>query len=135
MRNPVLLPAVGRPGGQRGASFLGIMVIIGLVIFFGVLLFKMGPSYMSFLQVRSAMESVAEKPDVIAKGTGAIRSSLANILYINDVRNVDPKLFKITKERKAYTVSIEYEVREHLFFNVDAVMRFAHALELETETR
>jgi len=125
--------AVGRQTGQRGASLLGIMVIIGLVVFFAAVGIAMVPSYFTFLQVRNAMDVMREKPDVIAKGPGAIRSALSNTLYINEIRSVDSRKFKIEKKRGHYDLSIDYEVRKHLVANVDVVMRFGHEVQLERQ--
>jgi hypothetical protein len=125
--------SVGRRTGQRGVSLLGILVIICLAVFFGAIFFTMGPSYLSFLQVRSAMDGMREKPAVIERGPGAIRSAVADQLYINDIRSINSRQFKIEKKRDHYLLSIDYEVRKHLLLNVDVVMNFDHAVQLERE--
>lgn len=127
-----LTRAGGRPReGQRGASFASIMLAVVLVIFFVTIGIKTLPSYMTYWKVRSAMDSMAQKPDIIKKGPGAVRSSLSNTLFINDVRDIPMKEFEIKKERGAYDLSIDYEVREHLFFNIDVVMQFTHSTRLD----
>lgn len=133
MSNPVAVAATPRRAGQRGMSFFGVMAIIGLVIFFAVIGFTLAPSYLDFLQVRSAMDALEEKPEVVAKGKGAIRKSLTNTLYMNNVRSIDTSQLKVAQERDAYRVSIDYDVRKHLFGNVDAVMHFAHSVSLERQ--
>jgi hypothetical protein len=131
MNKRALASSVGRRTGQRGVSLIAILVIICLVIFFGAAAFTMGPSYLSFLQVRQAMDGMREKPNVIAKGPGAIRSAVADQLYINDVRSINSRQFKIEKKRDHYLLAIDYEVRKHLLANVDVVMNFAHEVQLE----
>ena len=41
-----------------------------------------------------------------------------------DVKNVDPKKIKVSKESGVLKVSIEYERREHLIGNVDVIATF-----------
>ena len=131
MNKRALASSVGRRTGQRGVSMIAILLIICLVIFFGAVGFTMGPSYLSFLQVRSAMDGLREKPDVIARGPGAIRSTVANQLFLNDVYSLNANQFKIEKKRGHYNLAIDYEVRKHLLANVDVVMNFAHEVQLE----
>ncbi len=106
------------------------MAVIGLVVFFVTLGIKMLPSYMTYLQVRSAMDSMQQRPEVVAQGARAIRGSLANVLYINDVRSIKMDQFQVKKTQEHIELSVDYETREHLFFNVDVVMHFAYSVAL-----
>ena len=131
MSKRALASSVGSRAGQRGVSLIAILLIICIVVFFGAVAFTMMPSYLSFLQVRSAMDGLREKPDVVARGPHAIRGALVDQLFINDVHSIKANQFKIEKKRGHYNLAVDYEVRRHLLANVDVVMNFAHEVQLE----
>jgi len=102
------------------------MLIIVLIVFFATVAINTVPSYMTFWQVRSIMEGLHEKPDVVAGGRGKILTSIDSQLNINGIRLLHRNDFHIEKGSQGLEVSVDYEVRKHLFFNVDVVMSFAH---------
>jgi hypothetical protein len=117
--------------GQRGVSFGAVMIVLVLVIFFVNLLVTMGPSYLTFWQVRSAMDALREKPDVIAGGPHAILNSLRSQLSINNVRSVKSDAFDFEKTKDGWQLITSYDVQKHIAFNVDVVMHFTYDVELE----
>jgi hypothetical protein len=46
------------------------------------------------------------------------------------VRNVDPRLVKVSKNKDTLTISIAYERREHLIANLDVVAVFDKKVEV-----
>ena len=114
---------------QRGIGLNSAMVIIALAVFFLTLLFKLGPSYVTFMTMKSIMESVAESPEPILGGKAAIMSDLTKRMMINEVRSVDSKSFSVKKSGDdTLDVTLAYEDRIHLFANVDAVLMFDHTV-------
>jgi hypothetical protein len=116
-----------RLGSQRGISFGVVMIVIALIVLFANVAVTMLPSYFTFLQVRSAMASLHEKPDVVEAGPRSMLNSLAMQLSINNVRSVSTRDFKVEKTSKGLQLNVAYEVRKHLFFNIDVIMSFAHS--------
>jgi hypothetical protein len=110
------------------------MFVFVLVAFIAVVLMRTGPAYLSFLTLRSAMNSVAQSPEPIFGGKPAIMDLINRRLEINDVRGVDQKSFKVQKrDDGTYEVNVDYERREHLFGNIDVVLSFAHAVEVRAQ--
>jgi hypothetical protein len=119
-------------GRQRGAGMLSILVILSLIIFFVTLAFKLGPAYMGFFTIKSVMDNVAESSTPITGGAREIANQIGKRLDINSVDQVSAKDFKIRRTgENLYEVTLDYEQRQHLFFNIDTVLTFAYQLEVK----
>jgi hypothetical protein len=109
-----------------------ILVILSLIIFFVTLLFKLGPVYMGFWTIKSVMDNVAEQSTPIGGGTREIANQIGKRLDINNVGQVSVKDFKIRRtDENLYEVTLDYEQRQHLFFNIDTVLTFAYQVEVK----
>lgn len=111
---------------QRGIALIGWLSLIMLASLFLTIAFKLGPHYMDYLTIRSVMKDVSADSALATSGKMGISDSLQNRLDINSIRGVGVKAFKFTRTEGGYLVSVEYQVQEHLFYNVDAVLHFAH---------
>ena len=119
-------------GRQNGAGMLSILVILSLIIFFVTIAFKLGPAYMGFWTIKSVMDNVAEQSTPITGGTREIANQIGKRLDINSVGQVSVKDFKIRRTgENLYEVSLHYEQRQHLFFNIDTVLTFAYQVEVK----
>jgi hypothetical protein len=100
-----------------------------MVIFVLTLLFKLGPAYASFWTLKSIMNNIAQSPEPIQGGRSAVLRLLESRLNVNDVRAVELSAFSVKKAGEdSFDLSVEYEQREHLFFNIDVVLSFDHAV-------
>ena len=117
------------PNKQQGMGMSGILFTIVVAVFLVTVTFKLGPAYMGFWTLRSIMDGVAQSPDPILGGKPAIVKVIENRMMINDVRNIDAKAFTVQKVGEdMFEVTANYERREHLFFNIDAVLSFKYAV-------
>lgn len=120
---------------QRGAGFLLLIVLIALASFFGTIALKVGPLYLNFWTVRSIMEEAAQQIDPTQEGGArGIVTSIEKRLYVNSIGNIKGSDFQIERvDERRFRVSLAYEERVHLFFNVDAVVAFNHQIEVGSE--
>jgi hypothetical protein len=120
---------------QVGFSTLSAIVIIGLLVFFGTLLFKLAPSYMTFMTVKSIMNGISTENQVNrVQGPQGIISSVEKGLDINGVTGVSRDNFKIKPlGDRVYQLSVAYEQRHHLFFNVDAALTFSYQVDIRDQ--
>lgn len=121
---------------QAGKGLASIMFLILIAAFFLTLLFKLGPLYMNYWTVRSIMNGLVEAAETgaVQKNPPAITKYIMSNLDINSVSGFTDKDFVIKrKDEKTFTVSTSYERREHLFFNVDAVLVFEKSVELSAK--
>lgn len=113
-------------GRQRGTSMTAILfgVVMGALLL--TLAGKLAPHYLEFHTVKSAMDDLKQDAALAQQGNRALLDKLGNNLYINDVSDVQPKDFSFKSVPHGFTLGVEYEVRQHLFANIDAVLTFSH---------
>lgn len=116
---------------QRGMGMLGILFIVGLLAFSMTILLKLGPLYLNFWTIRSIMNDVVEQPETIEGGARGISATIGKRMDINSVANITAKDFDIQKiDQNVYNVTVSYEQRVHLFFNIDAIAMFEYQVEV-----
>lgn len=118
---------------QRGASMTGIFVGLVIVGFIAMMGIKLVPHYLTFMTVKSFMDDLQQDHALVNKGARAIASAIGKKLDINDIRTLNERDFKVERTRVGYDVSIDYEIREPLFANLDALLTFSHQVELTKE--
>lgn len=119
---------------QGGMGLSGLLLTLILVAFVAVALLRIGPHYMSYLTLRSAMNNVAQSPEPIVGGRLAILDLINRRLEVNDVRGIDPKSFKVQKmDDGTYDVRVAYERRAHLMGNIDVVLTFDHGVTVKAQ--
>ncbi len=109
---------------QRGAVSLGIIIIIAAVGGAVWLSLRLIPHYIDFETMKSVMEDLPG-PQIHEMDKRAIRDSLEKRFKINNLRSFKVRdVVKIERTSKNTVVSIAYEVREPLMFNIDMVLSF-----------
>ena len=106
---------------QRGMTAIGWMLVLGLIAFFTLITLRLVPLYIESLPTENGIESMARSE---------ILALVSKRFDVNDVRNVDPKLVKVSKDKGKTVIGIEYERREHLISNVDVVTSFKKHVEV-----
>jgi hypothetical protein len=118
------------PSRQKGLTLIGFLWTLFLIGFFALLVLKIGPVYLEHYKVSSSLESLKKDNDVAFKSREEILSLLQKRWEINMVERVTAKDVKITKQGSYLRVEIAYDVAEHLFGNVDALLHFNDILEV-----
>ena len=116
---------------QVGASFWGILFGLALAALLGTAVIKLAPHYMTYLTVKSVMNDVAEDPDSADRGRRGVLDLVDKRLYINGVASLPKGAFSVTPQKRGKELGVDYEVREHLFGNLDAVLTFAHTVQIK----
>lgn len=115
---------------QRGITLLGFIVVLAVVGFFAFLAMRLFPVYSEYYSVVSAMKGLQSEPGIGQMTPERIRSLLNNRFYISYVESVKPNHVKITPSGNGYNLSIKYEVRRPMAYNVDFVAKFDKTVEL-----
>jgi hypothetical protein len=109
---------------QRGVSVIGLIVILSLLGFFGVMAAKLLPSYVEYFSVKkifATMENAGE-----TKGTVRdIRKAFDLRNAIEDVKAVKGEDLEITKEGGETIVSANWSVKIPLVQNLSACVDFS----------
>lgn len=119
---------------QRGITLLGFLIVLMVAGFFAFLVMRIGPSYLEYMNVVTAMKGVAAEPGSSTWSIAQVRGALDKRLYINYVNeaHVGPKSFEIKRSGGVNTLSVFYEVREDLLYNIDYVATFEKTIELNS---
>lgn len=112
---------------QQGWTFWSLLSVMALLVFFAYIGMKLFPHYFDNLRLQEALEQILDDPRVLGMDRRQIVGELSNILYIDyghDIVNLREEL-AMEKDRKNLILSIDYEVTEHLFYNVSALLDFS----------
>jgi hypothetical protein len=115
---------------QRGMTMWSAAFVIGTVVFFLFLFFKLLPPYLEDLKVRTAINGLAAEPGVGAMSKGELVSRLEKRFDIDNVTNVKPNQVVVDARGKAKFLSITYEVVVPMAYNVSALLEFEHASQI-----
>jgi hypothetical protein len=115
---------------QKGLTLIGFLWVAFLIGFFSLLILKIGPIYMEHYKVVSSLESLKKENDIALKSRDEILSLLQKRWEINMVERVTTKDVKIIKDGSYLKVEIAYDVAQHLFGNVDALLHFNDLIEV-----
>ncbi len=119
-------PRLGAPRGQRGMTFLGLVLALAVAAFAALTVAKVVPLYLEAYKVRSVLRSLAEDPGLARAPVREVREKLLRRLDINDVEHVGPEAVQVERHRGVTRVSVAWEARVPLFANLDLVARFPH---------
>ncbi|WP_444889769.1 DUF4845 domain-containing protein [Microbulbifer sp. DLAB2-AA] len=109
---------------QRGMSYWGWLLVIAVLGFALTCVSKMAPAYVDARYVSEALRTLGENPELENMSTGQIKKELGRFFLINNVRGEPTKALQVVRGAKSTVVSINYELRQPLIYNVDVVMKF-----------
>jgi hypothetical protein len=111
---------------QRGMTmwgWLAVICILGIGALVGIKLF---PLYYDYWSVRSIIDNVAQEAEGKAINNQEVWKSVSRFLDVNYINYLKAEHFKVKKEKDGAHIIADYEVREHILGNVDAVLTFRH---------
>ena len=109
---------------QRGATFLGIVVILlilGSALYGGI---RLVPVYLEYTKVARALEQVGDEHSAIETNPHLIRKSLERRWDVEDINSIGWKEIEIKKDGEDFTISAEYEAERPFIANVFLVVKF-----------
>jgi hypothetical protein len=113
---------------QRGIGIARLLFYLVLIMVGVTIVLKLGPRYIEYFEIRAVMQNLAKDPSLAGKDRYRLTRVLEDRLYMNYLEVVKAKDFKFQKTDKGYRVSLKYEVKEHLFANVDVLLTFSYAV-------
>lgn len=109
---------------QKGMSYWGWLLVIAVFGFGLTVVSKMGPAYIDAHFVEEGLLSLTDNSGLREMSNTEIKRELDRFFTINNVRGEPTKAVKIIRGADSTLVSINYELRQPLFHNVDVVMKF-----------
>ena len=115
---------------QNGLTLIGFIIVLALGIFFAYIGMKIGPMYLEYQAVVSALETLRSDPEASKLDPYNIRRRIMNSLYVSYSTNtVQERHIKITRS-DGVRVRVAYEVRKPLMGNLDVVGKFDRSVVL-----
>lgn len=115
---------------QQGMSIVGFLIVLGLVVFATYLGMRIGPIYLEYYSVVSAMNGVAKEPGSARYSPFDVRRKVLDRLYLSySANNVREEHVKVLR-RNGVVLRIAYEVRKPVLGNLDVVASFDRQVRL-----
>lgn len=115
---------------QRGITLIGFIIVLSFAIFISFIGMKIGPIYMEYYSVVSAMNGVASERGSANFSPYDIRVKVLNRLYVSySAENVKEQHIKLTRKNGVH-LRIAYEVRKPVIGNLDVVAKFDKSVRL-----
>ncbi|PID41898.1 MAG: hypothetical protein CSB48_12815 [Proteobacteria bacterium] len=118
------------PGrSQKGlSSFTMLFVMVAMATFF-LIGIKVVPMFMDNATVNSVVVALDSDPEVKTMADEQIRNKVMKMLTLNNIRFLKAEQIVIKREDGLLKVNLDYEVRENIFRNLDAVAVFENHYE------
>jgi hypothetical protein len=117
---------LNRQAGASNLEMLMTFLVIAVFLTFGL---KLGPLYFDHNIVTSYTKNLIESGEIANLNTSELRRKVGDNLLINNVRDFDVTHIRMAKENDKLVVTIAYERRVELFFNLDVVAKFDTVLQ------
>ena len=116
---------------QGGMTLIGFVFVLSFVMFLSFIGMQIGPIYMEYFSVVSAMNGVASERGSANYPPFDIKVKILNRLYVSySAENVHERNIKIIRAKNGVNVRVVYEVRKPIMGNLDVVARFDRSVRL-----
>lgn len=115
---------------QGGMTLIGFVIVLAVVGFFAYLAMKLVPMYSEYYSVTQALKGLKAEPGIGNRDPGKIQDLFFRRLYISYAENVKPSNVRIERISGGWNMSVDYEVRKPLIYNLDVVGKFSASEEL-----
>lgn len=110
---------------QQGATFLGMVIVAGGLIFIAIIGMKLVPAYIEYMSVKKVLKAMGNDASLNTMSTKEIRQSFDKRQSIDDIKSVTKEDIVIGKNEAGQTVvSVDYQVQKPLMGNVTALLDF-----------
>lgn len=117
---------------QRGLTMISWVFVLAVLAFCGMFGFAVVPMYAENMYVVNALKSLAEPGANLAEMSDAeINKKLQNFYMVNNVRSEGAQNIVVDRKSKTLLITIDYENRANLFWNIDVVTHFQNHLDAE----
>ena len=114
---------------QKGLSLIGFILVLSLALFVSFLGMKIGPIYMEYFAVVSAMDDMASERGNAKRSPDQLRRRLKARLYVSYSNNIEDRHIKFSRSN-VVRMRVAYEVRKPIIGNLDIVAKFDRSVRL-----
>jgi hypothetical protein len=117
---------------QHGLTLISRIFVAAILAFCGMFAFAVVPMYAENMYVVKALKSLVEPGERVTEMTDSeIKKKIQNFYLVNNVRSEGPQNIVIDRKSKNLLITIDYEIRTNLFYNIDVVANFQNHLDGE----
>ena len=110
---------------QAGMSGSGWFIVIIIVMGAASVGMRLIPHYLQHDSINGLILSLLEQPDLAGMNGSKIRRELTQMMKLNNIRDFELRdKLEVQKGAGTLEMDFKYEVREHMFWNVDVVLSF-----------
>ena len=109
----------------RGLSMLGFLLVIVILGFVVVALFKLLPAYVEYFSIKNALSAMANDSELRNANPQAVRAAFARRVQIDDIKSVEPADIDIEKEGDRLVLSTSYSKRVNMIGHLNACLDFS----------
>ena len=109
---------------QRGATFLGMVVILAILGFALYAAIRLTPVYLEYMAVVRALEQTAKENAGATSTPQDLRNALDRRWTIEDIHSITPKDIEIKKVGSGYSMRAWYRAEAPFVANVSLVADF-----------
>ena len=109
---------------QGGMTLIGFVIVLAVVGFFAYIGMKLFPMYSEYYAVKQALKGLQAEPGIADQDPAKIQDLFFRRLYISYAEDVKPENVKIERIDAGWKMSVSYEVRKPLVYNLDVVGKF-----------
>ncbi len=95
---------------QRGLSFLGLLVVGGLLAACGVIIAEVVPTAIEYQGIRRAADKAQEGTSV-----AEVRAIFDKVASVDNIKSISGKDLEVSKEGERIVVSFAYQREIHMF--------------------
>mgnify|MGYP005853917589 CR=1 FL=1 len=110
---------------QRGMSLSGWFLVVVLILSVASVGLSTVPAYLQHRTLDGLVQSLLERPDLGELSNAGLLDRLERSMKMNNIRDMEIEdMIELERGSGTLQIHLVYEVREHLFSNVDVVMSF-----------
>lgn len=122
---------------QQGITLLSFSFLVIVLVFVGLLMMRILPSYVQHYTVMSTMDRMVERSESsknpFAGATKeSIKNNLLNQLDINGIYNVKAEHITLTPQKTGFAMRVNYETRIKLVANINVHINFDNTVVIST---
>lgn len=115
---------------QTGLSFFGFIGFLLIAGFFAFLAMRLFPVYSEYYNVVTSMKGLAADPEAAGQDPNQVKKMLVKRFEISYVDNAKMEHIQVARNGAETNVTVTYEVRRPLAYNLDYVASFENTVTL-----
>ncbi len=116
---------------QKGMTFVGMLLILGLVGVIGYAGIRLAPVYLNYMKVVRSMEATASEFKSDNPDMAGMRRSLDKHWQIEDISSVESKEVEIAKDEGAISLHVAYDDAVPYIANVSLSVHFDKTVKVQ----